>query len=554
MYDTYWQEKLVRQLKQRDEQKEISGQETLLLEVELGLRLLEQLDLLDEPITVLWVMLSGLPIPDPRLSRFSGEQKRMVANVRVLLTFHSRFRWEDALRDYAALPEQWRAYRVQAKDLDRQLVANARLHGCFEERLIAYDSCLTSPLAFRKQATRLAEFGQITSFLADVAQGKKEVAITLPLALTPIVAKTAPVTMGAMRKRQALSVTYQELLDAAATLDQKADKPNWVDRAKRYLRYATVQADGNLSAINEQPLTLNGMAHLVGMVGSGKSTLMILLATHAVLKTDWRVTLVVGDTMTALRLADQFNRHLCSDSSSPVAVALLGRSTREKHLRELYRARDFHSGHTGLRWLSTICPLQGFIKPGDLPAPLPVGKEPCENLLEPEVPDKKSRGRLACPLFHVCPSHQVYRDMSKAPIWITTPGALGVATVPTQVDARRIKLGDLIYEQSDIVVFDEVDTIQEWFDNLLAPEIKLFDPHGNGVLDQADVNVAQTWVTNRTRPPADRRWRKAERQAVDAGSSILSQLEQIQILPQWIQRNYFSALSLMLLRFEKILW
>jgi hypothetical protein len=543
MYDANWHDKLRRHLQKADESNELRGQETGLLQVELGLRLLECLNLPDEPISVLWVLLSGLPIPDPRLNRFTVTQKRMVANARLLLPFHSRFGWEDALRDYGRLPEQWRAYQVQPENLDRQLVENARLDGRFAERLTVYDETLTSHLPFRRQPIPPAPLGQTIFFMVDSPDGRQEVPVTLPAILaTPL--EGHPVKSLAPRERRPLTIAHQELQEAARLLDEKEDKPNWVERAQKYVRHAVINPDSSLGAVNTHPLELNGMTHLVGMVGSGKSTLMSLLAAHAVLKTNWRITLVVGDTMTALSLADNFNRLLMEDKDKPVAVALLGRTTRDRHLNQLYKARDFHPNHTGLRWLSTVCPLQGYVKPDEFPIPVPVGREPCESLLEPETASKKYRTRFCCPLFHACPAQQVYGDMPDAQIWITTPGALGAASVPNQVDDRHIKLGDLIYEQSDIVIFDEVDMIQEWFDNLLAPEIKLFDSHTGGVLDNLDINVAETWRDNRVRPGADRRWRKAERHAVDAGSSILSQLEQIQLLPQWIQRNYFSALSL----------
>jgi hypothetical protein len=543
MYDTSWYEKLRKQLKTSDQNKELRGQETLLLQVELGLRLLEKLNLADEPITVLWVVLSGLPIPHPTLLQLNETQKRMVANARILLPFFSRYAWEDALRDYAHIPVYWRAYQVEAKNLDRQLVVNVRLAGQFDERLTTYDSSLTLLLAFKKQIVKPAPLGKQISFITDTPKGKNSFSLTLPESFAPAIKQQSKLTMGSIRERQPWSVGYYELKEAAVTLDRNQEKPNWVKRTERFLHYRAVQPDGELTGINERPLEFNGMMHLVGMVGSGKSTLMSLLAAHAVLKTSWRITLIVGDTMTALRMADQFNRLLGKDKEQPVAVALLGRSTRDKHLVQLYNASDFHENHTGLRWLNTVCPLQGAMEPKDLPDLLPIGREPCQTLAEVES-TKKSPDKFVCPLFHICPSHQVYQDMPDAQIWITTPGAMGSASVPIQVDARRIKLGDLIYEQSDIVVFDEVDTIQEWFDNLLAPEVKLFDPHGSGILDQADVHVAHTWIENRPRPAADRRWRKAERQSVETGASILSQLEQVQILPQWIQRNYFSALSL----------
>lgn len=543
MYETNWYEKLRTKLQAADDAHELRGQGTTLLQVELGLRLLEKLDLRDEPVTVLWVLLSGLPIPDPRLKRFTVEQKRMVANARLLLPFHSRFGWEDALRDYSYVPEHWRAYQVNRENLDRQLVDNARIEDSHMERLSVYDETLDGRLPYRQQPLPPAPLGQTVFFVIDAPDGRQEASVALPTTLaTTLLERPAP--SFSPRERRPLTVTNLEIQAAAHLLDAKEKEPGWVKRAEQFVRHAVINPDGSLGAVNAHPLEFNGMTHLVGMVGSGKSTLMNLLAAHIATKTDRRITLVVGDTMTALSLADKFNQLLADSHDRPIAVALLGRTTRDQHLRQLYHARDFHPDHTGLRWLSTICPLQGYIKADEFSVPVEVGREPCESLLEPESKAKKSRGRYSCPLFSVCPAQQNYRDMPAAAIWITTPGALGVASVPIQVDARRIKLGDLIYEQSDLVVFDEVDTVQEWFDNLLAPEVKLFDSRSGGVLDELDINVADTWCSNRARSGADRRWRKAERHSVDAGASILSQLTQIQLLPQWIQRNYFSALSL----------
>ena len=69
MYDrSAWYSPLVEQIKAQDADGALKGKDILLLRVELGLWLLERLELRDEAITVLWVLLSGLPIPDTRLS------------------------------------------------------------------------------------------------------------------------------------------------------------------------------------------------------------------------------------------------------------------------------------------------------------------------------------------------------------------------------------------------------------------------------------------------------------------------------------------------------
>ena len=105
MYDRKtWYVQLVKDLQDKDEDGILSGKYIPLLRVELGLRLVERLQLLDEPITFVWVLLSGLPIPDVRLQSLSQQQQHFIANARLLLPFSGRFNWENALREYATVP------------------------------------------------------------------------------------------------------------------------------------------------------------------------------------------------------------------------------------------------------------------------------------------------------------------------------------------------------------------------------------------------------------------------------------------------------------------
>ena len=117
-----WCEDLQRKLKDKDTNEELKGKYKLILQVELGLRLIEQLQLLDEPITIVWGILSATPIRDNRVLAFTAQQRHMIANARILLPFSGRTNWDHALRDYAAIPDQWRCYTVRAEDLDQQFV------------------------------------------------------------------------------------------------------------------------------------------------------------------------------------------------------------------------------------------------------------------------------------------------------------------------------------------------------------------------------------------------------------------------------------------------
>jgi hypothetical protein len=136
--------------------------------------------------------------------------------------------------------------------------------------------------------------------------------------------------------------------------------------------------------------------------------------------------------------------------------------------------------------------------------------------------------------------------MPAARIWITTPGALGNSSVPVQIERRKVHISEIVYEQSDLVIFDEADTVQEWFDNLFAGEVILTNG-SDGLLDVEDVETAQAWVPRQTQPAPTRRWVGAERHSLAAISNILSNLTDIEqgiLLRRWVGRNYFTSLTL----------
>ncbi len=147
--------------------------------------------------------------------------------------------------------------------------------------------------------------------------------------------------------------------------------------------------------------------------------------------------------------------------------------------------------------------------------------------------------------------------MSAACIWITTPGALGKANVPSQIEPRKVHLTEIIYEQSDLVIFDEADTVQEWFDNLFAEEVVLTNG-SNGLLDVEDVEAAQVWVPQRTLPAPTRRWMDAERHSLASISGILSNLTDRQHVkvPPAISRTFcpFPPLAECLVPITRRVW
>lgn len=553
MYDrSAWYKPLVEQTKVQDADETLKGQYVLLFQVELGLWLLERLELRDEAITVLWVLLSGLPIPDARLNTLDQQQRHAIANARILLPFSGRFNWENALRTYAAIEEKWRCYRVHPEELEKQLVYNLHTH---QERFTTYDAVLDGILPF---APRTITPATVAAYCFDAIneQGKQVVQVEISEDVAEIATTTIP-WFTQPRNRQPLSYTHSDFRMIAKEIDQLrsqrglqaalGSQKSWVELVDHLLGYRAILPDGNLADKNSVPLHIDGHAYVVGAVAAGKSTIAKLILADAALhpEKNLRITLVVSDTMSALNLADELNTLFCTWGEKPVAVPLIGRSTRDLHLQRLYRSSKLRPDHWALRWVNPACPLQALateqVSSGVMP-----GKEPCESLYQPP---KKPGGRKIyhyCPLFAVCPSKQLYHDMPTARIWITTPGALGKSSLPAQIERRKVHLTEIVYEQSNLVIFDEADTIQQWFDNLFAEEVILTNG-SDGLLDVEDVETAQACVPQRAQPAATRRWVSAERHSLTSISNILSHLtdrEQGVLLRRWVGRNYFTSLTM----------
>lgn len=544
-------------------------QGNLLLQVELGFALMEKLELDDEPVTVIPAILSGMFIRHPKLDNLTKEKRKVIANCRQIIPFSARFTWLNALQDYIRnIPKNWRNYDFDVKDLDNQIIeASKNLQQQTNYHIC--QQCLTATLEYRQRESQQVKANTYYQFEAKT----KETSVRLQVKFTTEqikVCHTSPWFKQVKDKSSAITIDWEDLKAEAEFLDRREEilrekynlpstaKGNWVKRFEK-LNYHRVLSDNLVENQIAQKLVIDGFTHIAGMVASGKSTLSMLLASYIIRNLpDNRITIVVGDTQSAIKIANQINWWFCDDveNDEPVAVSILGRSQRDKHLMAFSHSDDYlahlerNQSHWGERWLNTVCPLQGRINPSDRidklkGKPLQVGSEPCQSLQKaPKEETKKATGKYhLCPFFHRCPSQQMYRDMSKAKVWITTAGGIAQGGMPYHYELRPLKMGELVYLQSDIVIFDEADTIVEWFDKVYAEQVTLTDSSGNGVFDQIARQVAQSRRNESFTSSLTSRWTKAERDSQTVINTIFSLLNQevgIDILRNWIQQGYFT--------------
>ncbi len=567
-------------------------QARILLNVELTFALADFLGFKDEPVTALWALLSGMPLREPRLFRLDAAQRLALANVRQIVPYSPRFVWKDALRDYLALSEQIApelcSYQFALSEPLATIVDAARklpaqrneLHAdicrrCLTERLPWHRRDAALPVAAGKRyqfaATAQDETRQLLH--ADLTvEFEAEVLAQLP-------GFTAEPWFAELPSKEPVVVSWLQLRIVATCLDEREAKlaiqypgytpQNWVHRLSQ-MNLQLVKEDG-LAATDE--LRLDQFMHIAGMVASGKSTLAMLLAAYLVRhEPARRLTLVVGDVQSAIQLANQLNTWFRHDPATeqPVAVPLLGRSTRATQRRGFLESADYlryyqrQQPHWGERWLSPLCPLQASLSEVEVKQRLgghllQAGKEPCQTLRkvkEPAAPRSRrtavptdptaSRRRHACPYLPVCPQYQLYRDMPTATVWVTTPGALANSTLPVQFEDRPLKVGEFVHERSNLVIFDEADTIIQWFDNQYAQELRLTGGRV-GILDTITLPTEHHAVGSRVMPGGTLRWVGAERSAQQAVTSVLTLLHGKGgpgFLAEWVKHHQFTPLSL----------
>jgi pPIWI RE three-gene island domain Z len=540
----------------------------LLLQVELGFALMEQLGLDDEPVTAVWVILSGMFIRHPRLQNLSAEDRRAIANARQIIPFSSRFNWLNALRDYIRnIPKNWRNYDFDLQDLENWII-NATKNLKQEAHQNTYERCLRAELNYRSRQCNQVKSGEYYQF--EYKTPEELARINIKFTQSQVTTAYPLPWFDGLRDRSPITIDLAELSAEAIFLDEReevlsrqyswlnTEKGNWKKRFSK-LSYHQVSEKTTIDKQTSQTLPIDGFTHIAGMVASGKSTLSLLLAVCIIRNyPNLRITIVVGDSQSAIKIANQINWWLCNDpeTDEPVAVPILGRRQRDKHLRSFSAADDYLTHlkrgqpHWGERWLSVVCPLQAKISQSDRNnilngKPLQPGTEPCHSLKKaPKNRTKPATGKFhLCPLFDRCPSQQAYRDLPTARVWITTPGAMSAGGMPYHYELRPIKMGELIYEQSDLVVFDEADTIIEWFDKVYAEQLTLTDRSRSGVFDELGVKTEQSNRAELLRSPLKSRWSNVQRNAQTAINTTLTLLSDElgrEILQKWVQQGYFT--------------
>ncbi|WP_212735512.1 hypothetical protein [Herbidospora galbida] len=515
----------------------------------------------DEPAEGAYTLLSGYPYAHAA-GLVTGQAETAIAAGRHLLwTLRRRRTWHDLLDVYQALPERLRAYDVSEPGKPpralRPTIADTRRE--------TYLEALSHLPAHATHDLRPAPPGR-NSF----TERRRSTSVTIPADLVVPPRPGHDLAAGRPGDGSPLTPTRTDLADVAAWMDdaERADgvspPGNWMRRFAD-LRFALRTKDGADFAESGE-LPINGLLHLVGMVGAGKSTLMVLLAVWAA-RRGLRSTLVVGDVAEQLRLVETIRRFTS-------ATPLLGSTTRPLHVQRLHRrlssqGLDNLLDHDEAAFddLSTACVVDALrgVEPTD---PLRFADAPCATLYPehaPEaetddaLPDYRPGGPVAqarprfmrtphsCPIWRSCPRHRAAMEQVDSLVWVANPASLVQSLVARQLNAERLRQLELACLMSDLVIVDEADAVQMKLDGIFSPSATLVQPGPDSWLDGLQTHkIGELSMQGRLQLTDVEigRWSSALTTVGTATDRLYQLLISSEALRAWVDVDYFSPWTL----------
>lgn len=244
-----------------------------------------------------------------------------------------------------------------------------------------------------------------------------------------------------------ITVTIKELLDCAKEMALIKEGDHCFN-ALRSNALKSVNNFGKVSVATE--LTIHEVVNIVGMVGSGKSTLIKVLAFWAN-KKGKRIVIVL-DTV-----VDVFNMQNYFENLKIDSCPLVGRKERLKYINQIARDNQTCLPSGISKYLTNSCIIDGMNESED--DCIVYGKEPCYSLY-------KSNRAYICPYFDVCNGTRMLRECYTKNVVLTTVAGFAM----TRVGKNREAFFNCALDSFDIVIFDESDKVQKTLDRLFMPD------------------------------------------------------------------------------------
>ncbi|NER48104.1 MAG: hypothetical protein F6J92_15665 [Symploca sp. SIO1A3] len=329
---------------------------------------------------------------------------------------------------------------------------------------------LAAPLEYQKHNARIADPRQSMA----VALGEETMAVRIPIG--PITTPLREKRHHALRRQPKgkMRIPLGELEALAREMDNReVEDPlrrpgNWASRFQQFMVMVPKTEEG---LKEEDTLELEGIKHLIGLPGSGKTTILVLTAVWLA-KQGYKAMFVFPSIEVSRQYMDILQFH-------QVKVGMLvGQSneTRRRHADNLAEAIAASGGNGGFAHtlgvadiFSLNCVLPAFSTADT--SMWGFGYAPCQEILQGGGKQGGMRKHL-CPVWTMCGRNKAARELPEANIWVGHILSMDTQ-IPPHAIQERIRYFELIARTFDLVVFDEADMVQSNLDTYGAATLSI---------------------------------------------------------------------------------
>ncbi len=320
--------------------------------------------------------------------------------------------------------------------------------------------------------------------------------------------------------RAPISISIDELLSAAKEMSEICPD----DPCYKILNTNILKKIVGSSVKPCTELTIREVVNIIGMVGSGKSTLIKVLSFWCH-KNNYKIAIVVDTVAEVLNLQKYLSAF--GVSCSP----LIGRNERLKYIGQVAQPNETCLTEVFSRYLTPACLVDGMDEQHS--DAIPFGKEPCYSL-------RKGGKNYLCPHFDDCLGTKMLRECYSSYVVITTVAGFAAS----RIGQVRETFLELAMREFDLIIFDESDRAQKTLDSLFMPETS-FNRYINECAEDCSAYMRLN-SKQREENPAAQRYDEMQRQSVTVLSCIIKSLHCD--LGSWKKITHgdpFSALTLL---------
>lgn len=349
-----------------------------------------------------------------------------------------------------------------AYQIDAETLCFSRTDPLEDPSITKARQILSAPMSYQLHNATVADFRQPMA----VSLGEETTALRVPI--SPIsVPLTARRTHSLNRQPKGkICIPLRELLALAIEMDERESQHperrpgNWANRFRRFT--VMVPEVGKGLHKEDDTLELEGIKHLIGLPGAGKTTILMLMAVWLG-RHDYKAMFVFP----SIEVARQYMAELAFHG---VKVGMLvGQSdeTRHRHADRIAEAIAAGGGNGGFAHTLEGAEVFGMncVLPAFSTADTSMwgfGYAPCEEILQGG--GKKGRmKKCLCPLWTMCGRNKAPRDLLLSDIWVGHVRSLDTQVSPHAIQ-EQVRYFELVARTFDVVVFDEGDMVQSVLD------------------------------------------------------------------------------------------